>query len=70
MVFSRQTAIESGHGMRKNVNQRRDAYSSFLFPMLREEVGPLTGQHERFVTVLDVARIEDLCADVPRQAAG
>jgi Transposase DDE domain/Transposase domain (DUF772) len=30
----------------------------FLFPMLREEVGPLTPQHERLVTVLDVARIE------------
>jgi Transposase domain (DUF772) len=30
----------------------------FLFPMLREEVGPLTPRHERFVTVLDVARIE------------
>ena len=26
--------------------------------MLREEVGPLTAQHERLVTVLDVARIE------------
>src|SRR3974390_955599 len=30
----------------------------FLFPMLREEVGPLTAQHERLVAVLDVARIE------------
>ena len=30
----------------------------FLFPTLREEVGPLTPQHERLVTVLDVARIE------------
>jgi hypothetical protein len=30
----------------------------FLFPMLREEVGPLTAQHERLVTVLDVACIE------------
>ena len=30
----------------------------FLFPMLREEVGPLTPQHERLVAVLDVARIE------------
>jgi Transposase DDE domain/Transposase domain (DUF772) len=29
-----------------------------LFPQLAEEVGPLTGQHERVVTVLDVARIE------------
>lgn len=30
----------------------------FLFPMLREVVGPLTPQHERLVTVLSVARIE------------
>jgi hypothetical protein len=29
-----------------------------LFPMLREEVGPLTLLHERLVTVLSVARIE------------
>jgi len=31
----------------------------FLFPMLREEVGPLTPQHERLAMVLDLARIED-----------
>jgi Transposase DDE domain/Transposase domain (DUF772) len=30
----------------------------FLFPLLREEVGPLTPQHERLVAVLDIARIE------------
>jgi hypothetical protein len=30
----------------------------FLFPLLRETAGPLTQQHERLVTVLDVARIE------------
>lgn len=30
----------------------------FLFPMLQEEVGPLTPQHERLVMVLDLARIE------------
>jgi hypothetical protein len=30
----------------------------FLFPMLREEVGPLTPQHERLVVVLEVARVE------------
>ena len=30
----------------------------FLFPELRKEVGQLTPQHERLVTVLDVARIE------------
>ena len=26
--------------------------------MLRDEVGPLTAQHERLVVVLDVARVE------------
>lgn len=30
----------------------------FLFPMLRESVGPLTAQHERLVVVLDVALVE------------
>jgi hypothetical protein len=30
----------------------------FLFPLLREEAGPLTSQHERLVVVLDMARIE------------
>jgi hypothetical protein len=30
----------------------------FLFPMLREEVGPLTAQHERLVVVLDMVRVE------------
>jgi hypothetical protein len=35
-----------------------DHIQAFLFPMLREEVGPLTIQHERLVTVLDMARVE------------
>jgi hypothetical protein len=35
-----------------------DHIQGFLFPMLREEVGPLTAQHERLVIVLDVARVE------------
>ena len=35
-----------------------DHIQGFLFPMLREEVGPLTAQHERLVVVLDLARIE------------
>jgi hypothetical protein len=35
-----------------------DHIQGFLFPMLREEVGPLTPQHERLVVVLDLARIE------------
>ena len=35
-----------------------DHIQGFLFPMLREEVGPLTAQHKRVVVVLDMARIE------------
>ncbi len=35
-----------------------DHIQGFLFPMLREEVGPLTVQHERLAVVLDVIRIE------------
>ena len=35
-----------------------DHIQGFLFPMLREEVGPLTAQHERLVVVLGLARIE------------
>jgi Transposase DDE domain/Transposase domain (DUF772) len=35
-----------------------DHIQGFLFPMLREEVGPLTAQHERLVVVLDVIGIE------------
>jgi hypothetical protein len=35
-----------------------DHIQGFLFPMLREEVGPLTAQHERLIIVLDVARVE------------
>ncbi len=37
-----------------------DHIQGFLFPMLREEVGPLTTQHERLVVVLGMARIEAL----------
>jgi len=35
-----------------------DHIQAFLFPMLREEVGPLSAQHERLIIVLEVARIE------------
>jgi len=44
--------------MRETLTSAWAHIQGFLFPMLREEVGPLTGQHERLVTVLDVARIE------------
>lgn len=44
--------------MREMLTSSWNHIQGFLFPMLREEVGPLTPQHERLVTVLDVARIE------------
>ena len=44
--------------MRETLTSAWTHIQGFLFPMLREEVGPLTAQHERLVTVLDVARIE------------
>ena len=44
--------------MREMLTSTWSYIQGFLFPMLREEVGPLTPQHERLVTVLDVARIE------------
>ena len=49
-----------------------DHIQCFLFPMLREEVGPLTAQHERLVVVLEVARIEtciQLCPGLPGRPA-
>ena len=50
-----------------------DHIQGFLFPMLREEVGPLTAQHERLVVVLDVARVEafiQMWSGLPGAAAG
>ncbi len=44
--------------MRETLTSAWAHIQGFLFPMLREEVGPLTPQHERLVVVLDVARIE------------
>lgn len=44
--------------LRETLNNTWDHIQGFLFPMLREEVGPLTPQHERLVIVLDLARIE------------
>jgi len=46
--------------LRETLNNTWDHIQGFLFPMLREEVGPLTPQHERLVVVLDLARIEAL----------
>jgi hypothetical protein len=44
--------------LRKLLSSTWQHIQGFLFPQLREEVGPLTGQHERVIIVLDVARIE------------
>jgi Transposase DDE domain/Transposase domain (DUF772) len=44
--------------MRQMLTSTWNHIQGFLLPMLREEVGPLTPQHERLVTVLDVGRIE------------
>jgi hypothetical protein len=43
--------------LRETLTNRWDHIQAFLFPMLREEVGPLTAQHERLVVVLDMAPI-------------
>ncbi len=44
--------------LRETLTSNWDHIQGFLFPMLREEAGPLTAQHERLVIVLDVARVE------------
>ena len=44
--------------LRETLTSTWDHIQGFLFPMLREEVGPLTAQHERLVVVLDLARVE------------
>ena len=43
--------------LRETLTNTWNHIQGFLFPMLREEVGPLTAQHERLIIVLDVARI-------------
>ena len=44
--------------LRETLTNTWNHIQGFLFPMLREEVGPLTAQHERLIIVLDVATIE------------
>jgi hypothetical protein len=41
----------------ETLTNRWDHIQAFLFPMLREEVGPLTACHERLVIVLDMAPV-------------
>src|ERR1700704_2731955 len=44
--------------LRETLSNTWDHIQGFLFPRLREEIGPLTAQHERLVIVLEVAKIE------------
>jgi len=44
--------------LREKLSTAWDHVQGFLFPMLREEAGPLTAQHERLVVVLEVAGVE------------
>ena len=44
--------------LRETLSNTWDHVQGFLFPMLREEAGPLTAQHERLVVVLEVAGVE------------
>jgi Transposase domain (DUF772) len=44
--------------LRETLSNTWDHVQGFLFPMLREETGPLTAQHERLVVVLEVAGVE------------
>jgi hypothetical protein len=55
-----QPTQKQGRGMplRETLASRWSYIQGFLFPMLRDEVGPLTVQHERVVIVLDMARVE------------
>jgi Transposase DDE domain/Transposase domain (DUF772) len=48
--------------LRKLLSSTWQHIQGTLFPQLREEVGPLTSQHERVIVVLDVARIEAFVA--------
>jgi hypothetical protein len=44
--------------LRETLTNAWDHIQGFLFPMLQEEVGPLTDKHRQIVSVLEVARPE------------
>ena len=44
--------------LRDRLSNAWDHVQGFLFPILREDAGPLTAQHERLVMVLEVAGVE------------
>ena len=54
--------------MREKITNSWNHIQGFLFPLLREEVGPLTYQHKRLAIVLDIAGIEAfrlMCSGLP-----
>ena len=44
--------------LRETLSNAWDHVQGFLFPILREDAGPLSAQHERLVVVLEVAGVE------------
>ena len=44
--------------LRDRLSNAWDHVQGFLFPILREDAGPMTAQHERLVVVLEVASVE------------
>jgi hypothetical protein len=60
MVFLPRTTTRIGRDMplRQQLSDALGHIQGRLFPWLREEVGPLTEDHERLVTVLGMARVE------------
>jgi hypothetical protein len=60
MVFVQPTTYPNQNAdmpLREKLSNGWDHIQAFLFPMLREEVGPLTAQHERLVIVLEMAPV-------------
>ena len=54
--------------LREKITNSWNHIQGFLFPLLREEVGPLSYQHERLAIVLDMAGIEAfrlMCSGLP-----
>src|SRR5438477_7006039 len=60
MVFLRQTTKRIGRDMplREQISASWCHIQGHLFPWLQAEVGPLTDNHKRLVTVLEMVRVE------------
>ena len=69
MVFLPENTSESDRNMplRQQLSDALRHIQGHLFPWLRNEVGPLTAEHERFVTVLGFVCVE---AHVPMRDGG